>query len=76
MSAEWFTSELGCNGALASVVRRYTQAFVSQVSQQFACNALQSIEEHLALTHDRVEKDGFPLTQQFLPQLLGVGGHQ
>jgi CRP-like cAMP-binding protein len=76
MDARAFTAELARGAGLASVVRRYTQAFVSQLSQQVACNGLHSIEERCArwllLTHDRVGADEFPLTQEFLAQMLGV----
>jgi hypothetical protein len=34
MDADLFTAELASDGGLASVVRRYTQAFVSQLCQQ------------------------------------------
>ena len=76
MDAEVFSAELTRAGALTEAVRRYTQAFVSQLSQQVACNALHSIEERCArwmlLTHDRMGMEEFPLTQEFLAQLLGV----
>jgi len=52
------------------------QAFVTQIGQQVACNGLHPIEERCArwmlLTHDRVGSDEFPLTQEFLAQMLGV----
>jgi CRP-like cAMP-binding protein len=76
MPAETFTAELAQDSGLAGVVRRYTQAFVSQLMQQVACNGLHSIEQRCArwmlLTHDRVGADEFPLTQEFLAQMLGV----
>ncbi len=76
MDAEVFTAELARGEGLASIVQRYTQAFVSQLSQQVACNGLHSIQERCArwllLTHDRVGADEFPLTQEFLAQMLGV----
>ncbi|MCU1491021.1 MAG: transcriptional regulator, Crp/Fnr family [Acidimicrobiaceae bacterium] len=76
MDAQVFTARLAEDTALAAVVRRYTQAFFSQISQQVACNGLHSIEERCArwmlLTHDRVGADDFPLTQEFLAQMLGV----
>ncbi len=76
MDAEAFVAELRESQGMASVVRRYTQAFVSQLSQQVACNGLHSIEERCArwmlLTHDRVGADEFPLTQEYLAQMLGV----
>jgi CRP-like cAMP-binding protein len=76
MPAGTFTAELARDAGLAGVVRRYTQAFVSQLMQQVACNGLHSIEQRCArwmlLTHDRVGSDEFPLTQEFLAQMLGV----
>ena len=45
MEAGAFIDELAAVGALAEKVRRYTQAFVSQLGLQVACNALHSIEK-------------------------------
>jgi CRP-like cAMP-binding protein len=46
------------------------------VMQSVACNHLHSVEQRccrwLLLTHDRVDSDEFALTQEFLPQMLGV----
>ncbi|HET7486548.1 MAG TPA: Crp/Fnr family transcriptional regulator [Acidimicrobiales bacterium] len=76
MDADTFQEETAAGGALHHIVQRYVQAFFSQVSQQVACNGLHSIEERcsrwLLLTHDRVGSDEFPLTQEFLSQMLGV----
>ena len=58
------------------MLHRYTQALMVQISQGNGCNRLHSIEERCArwllLTHDRVGKDEFSLTQEFLGQMLGV----
>lgn len=71
-----FREELERQGALSSLVERYTLAFFSQVAQQVACNGLHSIEQRCArwllLTHDRVGTDEFPMTHEFLSQMLGV----
>jgi len=76
MDAGDFRAELQRQGALASLVERYTLAFFSQVSQQVACNGLHSVEQRCArwllLTHDRVGTDEFPMTHEFLAQMLGV----
>jgi len=76
MEAAAFREELDRQGALASLVERYTLAFFSQVSQQVACNGLHSVEQRCArwllLTHDRVGTDEFPMTHEFLSQMLGV----
>jgi CRP-like cAMP-binding protein len=76
MDAGAFRAELHQQGALASLIERYTRAFFSQVSQQVACNGLHSVEQRCArwllLTHDRVGTDEFPMTHEFLAQMLGV----
>ncbi|TMM16274.1 MAG: Crp/Fnr family transcriptional regulator [Actinobacteria bacterium] len=76
MNSDIFASKVSEGGELTWLVHRYTQAFVTQISQQVACNGLHSIEERcsrwMLLTHDRVGSDEFPLTQEFLAQMLGV----
>jgi CRP-like cAMP-binding protein len=76
MDADVFRAEMGRQTGMASQVERYTTALFSQVSQQVACNGLHSVEQRCArwllLTHDRVGKDEFPMTHEFLAQMLGV----
>lgn len=54
----------------------YMVAMFTLVSQTAACNRLHSLEERCArwilITHDRVDADTFPLTQEFLSTMLGV----
>jgi CRP-like cAMP-binding protein len=54
----------------------YMVAMFTLVSQSAACNRLHSLEERCArwilMTHDRVDADTFPLTQEFLSTMLGV----
>jgi CRP-like cAMP-binding protein len=61
---------------LRRVMYCYVQAFVAQVLQSVACNGLHSVDVRcgrwLLMTHDRVGKDSFPLTQEFLAEMLGV----
>jgi len=61
---------------LRKQMERYTQALFVFVSQSAACNRVHDISQRctrwLLLTHDRVETDQFPLTQEFLSQMLGV----
>ena len=61
---------------LRGLVQRYAQALFTQVSQQVACNARHSVTERcgrwMLLTADRVGQSEFPLTQEFLAQMLGV----
>jgi len=71
-----FAEVLSQDDSFREVVQLYVQALFSQVAQQVACNALHSVEERccrwLLLTHDRVHSDSFPLSQEFLAQMLGV----
>jgi len=71
-----FAQVLSADGLFREIVQLYVQALFSQIAQQVACNALHSVEERcsrwLLLTHDRVHADTFPLTQEFLAQMLGV----
>jgi CRP-like cAMP-binding protein len=62
---------------LQRLLRRYTHAYLVQVSQTAACNRLHDIEQRCArwllMTHDRVERaPRFALTQEFLAIMLGV----
>ena len=76
MAAEVFKTEIARGGMLQSVLQHYTQALLNQLAQSAACNRLHSVEQRCArwlLTmHDRVDPDDFPITQEFLAQLLGV----
>jgi CRP-like cAMP-binding protein len=76
MRTDHFRAEIINGGPLPELIRRYTQAMVNQISQSVACNHLHSVQERmcrwLLMTHDRVGADEFPLTQEFLAQMLGV----
>jgi CRP-like cAMP-binding protein len=76
MDADRFAREVSARRAFRESVEHYTQAFFAQISQQVACNGLHSIQERCArwllLTHDRVGADEFPITQEFLAQMLGA----
>jgi CRP-like cAMP-binding protein len=55
---------------------RYTNALISMLAQTAACNRAHPLDERmcrwLLMTVDRVDRDEFPLTQEFLAQMLGV----
>lgn len=77
MTADDFRVEIA-NGTstLVTLLGRYTEALFAQVGQSSACNRLHSSHHRCARwllqTHDRVGEDTFPLTHQFLAQMLGV----
>lgn len=76
MKVDVFKDEANQDGPLHRLLQRYTQALLMQVSQTAACNRFHSVEERcccwLLMTHDRMRSDQFPLTQEFLSQMLGV----
>ena len=76
MQADVFKDLLNRGSSLHSLLRRYTQALMLQISQSAACNCHHSVSQRccrwLLMTHDRVSSDSFPLTHQFLSQMLGV----
>lgn len=55
---------------------KYTQALIAQISQNVAFNRLHGIEQRLARwlleVRDRIESDFFPLTQEFIAEMLSV----
>ena len=76
ISAEEFRQNIERSSLVGRVLHRYTQALMTQISQGNACNRAHSNRQRCArwllLTHDRVGKDEFLLTQEFLSQMLGV----
>lgn len=76
MSIGAFQREMKRQGAFSQVINRYAQGFVASLMQSVACNALHSVEERCArwlLTmRDRIGRNDFPLTQEFLAVMLGV----
>ena len=76
METEVFQEEMRRGGPLYGLVQRYTQAMINQISQSTVCNHRHSVQKRmcrwLLMSHDRVGVDEFPLTQEFLAQMLGV----
>jgi CRP-like cAMP-binding protein len=69
-------AERNRNTRLAELVLRSANAMMMMLAQTAACNRAHPVEERmcrwLLMTHDRVDGDEFPLTQEFLAQMLGV----
>jgi CRP-like cAMP-binding protein len=76
METKVFQEEMRRGGSLYGLVQRYTQAMINQISQSTVCNHRHSVRKRmcrwLLLSHDRVGVDEFPLTHEFLAQMLGV----
>jgi len=64
------------DGALLEGLHGYLRQFLRQVSQTAACNRAHRLQQRLArwllMTHDRVGKDVFPATHEFLSNMLGA----
>jgi CRP-like cAMP-binding protein len=76
MAAGVFRREMDRQGAFYGLLNRYTQAHMGVIMQSTACNAMHTVEQRLArwllLAHDRMARDEFPLTQEFVAMMLGA----
>jgi CRP-like cAMP-binding protein len=76
LSREDFRREMDRRGAFYELIARYMHAFYGVVAQSTACNAVHSVEQRLArwllMAADRVGRDDFPLTQEFVAMMLGA----
>ena len=76
MSINAFRCEVNRRRAFATLANRYAQGLVASLMRSVACNGLHSANERCArwllTTRDRVGRDEFPLTQEFLALMLGV----
>lgn len=76
MNAADFVEESRRPGPLHDGLLAYTQAYITVVAQTALCNARHSVDERCArwllCVHDRVGRDTFPLTHEFLAIMLSV----
>jgi CRP-like cAMP-binding protein len=76
LSRAQFRSAVRESTAIRELVVRYNDVLMMQIQRSAACNALHTVEERLARwllqSHDCVDGDAIPLTQEFLGQMLGV----
>jgi CRP-like cAMP-binding protein len=63
-------------GVLQDVLLRYTHALMTQISQSVVCNVRHPLPGRLArwllMYHDRLGRDDFELTHEFMAHMLGV----
>ena len=68
--------EFDRNSELRSVLLKYTQAMIAQISQNTACNRLHEVDERcsrwLLDVRDRVRSDTLALTHEFIGEMLGA----
>ena len=76
LDAVVFREATGASVPAARLLHRFAQVLFNQVAWSAACGRSHSIEQRCArwllMTHDRVEGDSYPITQEFLCQMLGV----
>ena len=76
MEAEAFRQAVARSPELTALLNRYTLALFTQVAQTSFCNRIHPIEQRCArwllMCNDRVESPEYPLTHEFLSQMLGV----
>jgi CRP-like cAMP-binding protein len=76
LPTEAFRREMALRGALADLVGLYAQVAVAHMMQSAACNALHSVQERCArwllMTHDRMRREEFRLSHEFLAMMLGT----
>ena len=76
LQATSFTRFVSEHAGFRAVLMRYTMALLNQVGQNASCNRVHEVQERCARwllqTHDRMDGDVFPLTHEFLAQMLGV----
>ena len=77
LDASVLADELRRDDGLSRVLKRHTQALLTQVAQSVACNRMHAVEERCArwllMTHDRVDRARqFSMTHEFLATMLGV----
>jgi CRP-like cAMP-binding protein len=76
LQASKVREEFRRGGALQNAILRYTHALMTQISQSVVCNARHPVEGRLArwllMYHDRLERDEFEMTHEFMAHMLGV----
>ena len=76
MSDTNFLKECELGGKLPKLLQRYTNSFLTQVTQSAVCNRYHTIEPRLArwllMSHDHMKTKEFEMTQEFLSNMLGV----
>ncbi len=76
LPAAIFKREIDRRGPFHDCVQRYSQGFMIQMMQSTACMALHPVLERccrwLLMTHDRMRRDDFLLSHEFLAMMLGT----
>src|SRR5712691_3166810 len=76
IKAEVFWEQARQSDPMVRIMRLYAHALIVQIMQRVACNQTHSAVKRCArcllTTHDQVQKERFPLTQEILGFMLGI----
>ena len=76
IKAEAFWEQARQSDPIVKIMRLYAYALIMQIMQRGACNrthsAMNRCARRLLTTHDQVQKERFPLTQEILGYMLGI----
>ncbi|OUL23846.1 Crp/Fnr family transcriptional regulator [Nostoc sp. T09] len=76
INADVLKTEFARGGSLQRLLLRYVQAVITELAQGTACNRRHRLEKRLACwllkVSDRIGSQEFPLTQEFIAEMLGV----
>jgi CRP-like cAMP-binding protein len=76
MRSSAFRTAVRQSVALQTLLQHYSLALMNQLARTAGCNRVHSVEERCArwllMSEDRVGRDSFPLTHEFLARVLGV----
>jgi len=76
LRADIFLAEFRRDGSLQEAVMEHLQDLLAQMAQSGACNRFHSASQRLCrwllMSHDRVQTDTIPLTQEFIGHMLGA----
>lgn len=71
-----FLEEVAESPEMALILTRYSGLMLGLMAQSAACNRAHYVDARCAswllMTHDQADGDSFPITQEFLAQMLGV----
>jgi CRP-like cAMP-binding protein len=76
IKAETLKALIKDGGPLHELLLRFTHTLFTQIAQTAACNRAHNLSERLArwllLSHDRLRRDEFEMTHEFLARMLGT----
>jgi CRP-like cAMP-binding protein len=76
MTSIQFRDQIARNRSFAAAMLNYSGVMLALVAQSAACNRAHHVDQRCArwllMTHDQSASDQFPITHEFLAQMLGV----